>query len=193
MPDWWRRTGFSKRRVPDSILAAAAGSQEDSAETVQRPGQNLSEPPAVTLDTAARDFPAQVEALRRIVDDDRAALERLRGEHAPADVDFATWQGGQAARISAAQATYKTGLEILRKAENDLLSWQEAHGELVSRSQVASEVSAIVAAIVSATGRLLDAFERASGKAFTPAERQQWKALHQDCFRSLTASRFGKV
>lgn len=140
------------------------------------------------------DFPAHVAALSAIAEDHLRELRRVTGETMPSrlvDVtDQADWTRAKADRIEAAQKVYRDSLEILRKAENNLVEWRKAHGELVDKPALGAEIARIFSAVDSAVKRLLvKTRPRLVGK--TDAEQDAiWNEERREIFRVLTTSGF---
>lgn len=204
MPGWWR-SHHPRREVPAGIRRAVALAVVN-APLATEPEPQQTPPPAPepptprppALPPAAEsdrlDFPAQVDELRRVVTSHLHQLRAASAEEAPENladsVDRAEWARSKAERVEGAQRNYKSSLEMLRKAENDLVEWQKSHGELAPRSTVATEVSRIVGAIHAAVKRLTkNVRPRLAGKS--DAEQDTiWDDEVRKCFRILAGSKF---
>lgn len=214
MPAWWRRN-FPNREVPPGIRRAASAVHYVAAAVVPEipppvaPADSssspppiavvspLSPPPASSSAPTSRnvlDFAGQVDELRKVASDHLAELKKLSAEEMPATivdpVDQAKWGQAKAEKIASAQKTLTSSLEILRKSENNLVQWQQAHGELWNRAEVAVEVVRVISAIDSAVKRLVKTVRpQLVGK--TEAEQERiWNDARRDCFRILKLSKF---
>ena len=208
MPAWWR-SHHPGREVPTGIRRAAAAvvvNAEPQQTPPPTPEPSIPAPPAPTLPPAPReatppavesdrlDFPAQVGELRKIVTEQLQQLRAASAEVAPENltdsVERAEWARSKGERVEAAQRNYKSSLDMLRKAENDLVEWQKSHEELKPTAQVATEVGRIVGAIHAAVKRLVKTVRpRIAGKS--DAEQDSiWEEEVRKCFRILAGSKF---
>lgn len=199
MPDWWRR--HMKHRIPDSINTAAAKSR---AEAASRPA-NAPSPfgadglPIAPSPGAASAGPGDLSDIQTL--DLRGAVEQLRRSLA---VNHKLMQDSMRERfdeqgqlippdqglISARQNAYKQIFDILRKAENDLVKWEEARCDLVSRSDVRAENNRISSAIFNAVLRLVKNIRPQLANKTPPEQDQIWERETLACFSSLKSSKF---
>lgn len=132
--------------------------------------------------------------MRGVATDHLYQLRAATAEQAPANltdaVDRAEWARSKAERVEAAQRNYKSSLEIIRKAENDLLEWQKSHGDLAPRAIVANEVSRIVGSIHSAVKRLTKTVRPLLIGKNEAEQDAIWQEETRKCFRILAGSKF---
>lgn len=195
MPAWWRKHRPG-RKVPKAMQAAALAVSSPtgapgSAEKIPSPAA----PPAprASATATALDFPGQVEALRRMVDDHRHDLELARAVQEPAGLDpteIAEWAQAKQIRIEAAQQTFKGAFDILRKAENDLNDWRKAHDQTAPRDEVTRVITALVATIYAMAKRLLLTVRpRLVGRP--DAEQETiWQTALAEAFRQAKLNKF---
>ena len=128
-------------------------------------------------DVEILDLAANVEELRRSL----AVSLRLLNE---------AQRGNDEALIGTRQRVYNTTFDMLRKAENDLVTWRREMGLLVPREDVRRENNRIASTVVSAVMRLLKtARPQLSGKS-EPEQDRIWLHETRNCFSVLKGAKF---
>lgn len=205
MPDWFSRR--MERAVPEAILLAASEARLSVAVAKPEPVPVLkpAEPEPVSnappvearskVDPAPPDskelppkprdfsnvkamtFEENVEALRRQL---AIQFELLQEAMAGADNGL----------MSSRQKAYRECMAELRKAEQDLLTWQEERGDLARLTEVRSENNRIASTVFNAVLRLVkNVRPQLAGK--TEAEQDKiWDRETLACFSILKSAKF---
>ena len=189
MAEWWQRNHHG-RPLPRGLRGLE---QMELAPTPPPETAPPPSPPAPIARAASElhSFPEQVCALRAELSRALSEVQSITAETCPTDSpDPVAWARGRSARLEIAQRNYKGTFDILRKAENDLVEWQEKHARLVDKSEVSSEVTRIFGAIHKAVKRLLRKVRPALHGLTDSAADALWDAETRACFDSLTRSEF---
>lgn len=204
MPDWFSRR--MERAVPEAILLAASEANLSASPPTPEPVLK-SEPAALDSHTPPADpvpkvpettppgetpppprdfskvkgmsFEENVENLRR-----QLAIQSKLMEEAMTGQD----NGLMASR----QRSYRDTMAELRKAESDLIKWQEENGDLARLTEVRAENNRIASTIFNAVMRLVkNVRPQLAGKS--PAEQDRiWQQETLTCFSILKGAKFTK-
>lgn len=203
MPAWWDRR-HPGVRCPAGILQAAAKARKVSH--ISEPAPTLDSQPASASEPAPEPKNAQPApaAVQRDFSDIRtldiaANVEQLRRSLAIVESQLEEARRGTVIEgklviddgvITSRQRDYRETFAELRKAENDLLAWQQTMGELARRDEVRSENNRVAAAIFRAVMRLVTTIRpQLAGKPDAEQDRI-WKDEVLACFATLKTAKF---